>query len=69
MQHFVVGDRVIIRYGKRAGTRATVKKVQPDQAYQVKSEDGAILFFSGAGLEADKSPPPGEPKLQQKGPN
>jgi hypothetical protein len=69
MQHFVVGDRVIIRYGKRAGTKATVKKVQPDQAYQVKSEDGAILFFSGAGLEADNSPPPRKPKLRQKSPD
>jgi hypothetical protein len=68
MQQFVVGDRVIIRYGKRAGTRATVKKVQPDQAYQVKSEDGAILSFSGAGLEADNSTPPRKLELEQKGP-
>jgi ribosomal protein L24 len=57
-QRFVVGDRVIIRYGKRAGAKATVMKVAPDQVYQVKSEDGAVLFFTGVGLEAEGARPP-----------
>jgi ribosomal protein L24 len=53
MIRFSLGDRVIIRYGKRSGKKATVIKVQPADVYQVKAEDGAILFFSGAGIEKD----------------
>jgi len=53
MTQFSVGDRVIIRYGKRSGKKAIVIKVQPAHVYEVKAEDGAILFFSGAGIEKD----------------
>jgi hypothetical protein len=65
MQRFAVGDHVIIRYGKRAGNSATVIKVLPDQSYQVRSEEGAVLFFTGAGLEQDSATPPEGGNLEQ----
>jgi len=66
MQRFAVGDRVLIRYGKRAGTKATVIKVRPDQDYKVRSEDGAVLFFTGAGLEVDGPPPSNSRQVEKK---
>jgi hypothetical protein len=65
MQQFVVGDRVIIRYGKRAGAKATIIRVQLDQAYQVRSEDGTVLFFTGAGLEGESATPRAGTKPQK----
>ncbi len=65
MQRFAVGDQVIIRYGKRAGTSATVIKVLPDQSYQVRSDEGAVMFFTGAGLERDSATPPEGDKLKK----
>ena len=51
MTHFSVGDHVIIRFGKQQGQKATIIRSQPADAYLVKIEDGAVLFFSGRGLE------------------
>jgi len=48
---YCVGERVVIRYGKRQGGTATVLKIRPAEVYEVKTEDGAILFFSGKGLQ------------------
>jgi len=50
---YSVGQRVIIRYGKRQGETATIMKSQPSEVYQVKAKDGVILFFSGKGLEQE----------------
>ena len=50
MTRFSVGERVVIRYGRRQGQKATVMKCQPADVYQVKAADGVILFFSGKGL-------------------
>ena len=54
MTHFSVGEHVLIRYGKQHGQKATILKRQPAEVYEVKVEDGAILFFSGKGLESEK---------------
>ncbi len=51
MIRFSVGETVIIRFGKRQGRKATVLRSQLGDAYQVKAEDGVILFFSGKGLK------------------
>jgi hypothetical protein len=48
---FSVGERVIIRYGKRQGETALILQCQPAEVYKVKTKDGAILFFSSKGLE------------------
>jgi hypothetical protein len=53
---FSLGEQVIIRFGKRTGKKATIIKVQPADVYEVKAEDGAILFFSAVGIEKDAAP-------------
>jgi len=50
---YSVGDRVMIRYGKRQGERATILKVQAAEVYVVKAKDGVVLFFSGKGLQQE----------------
>ena len=54
MTHFAVGDRVLIRYGKRQGRKADIIKSRTAGVYQVKTEDGFILYFSCKGLEREK---------------
>ena len=54
MTRFSVGEQVIIRYGRQQGQKATILKCQPAEVYEVKVKDGAILFFSGKGLEREK---------------
>ena len=51
MTSFVVGDQVIVRYGTHQGQRGEIIKTQQADVYQVKIEDGFILFFSAKGLE------------------
>jgi hypothetical protein len=50
MTHFCVGDRVIIRYGRHQGQKAKIIKSTQTDVFQVKVEDGFVLFFSGKGL-------------------
>jgi hypothetical protein len=54
MTAFTVGDRVIIRYGTHQGQKGTVIKAQDSHVYEVKVEDGHILFFSEKGLDKEK---------------
>jgi len=56
MEYFVVGEKVVVLYGKHQGSKATVMKFQPGDAYKVKVEDGTILFFSRKGLKKEISP-------------
>jgi hypothetical protein len=56
MTRFSVGERVIIRYGRHQGQRATIIKSQPAGAYRVKLEDGIVLFYSSKGLERVDQP-------------
>lgn len=51
MTRIALGDQVIIRYGKQQGQRGRIIKTQPAEVYEVKVEDGSILFFTGKGLE------------------
>ena len=53
MTRFSVGDQVIIRFGTQQGQRAKIIKSQLADVYEVKVEDGAVLFFSGKGLERE----------------
>ena len=54
MTRFTVGEQVIIRYGRQQGRKGTILKCQTAEVYEVKVADGAILFFSGKGLEREK---------------
>jgi hypothetical protein len=54
MTRFVVGDRVIIRYGKHQGQKASIVKSHEAHVYLVKAEDGFLLYYSGKGLEREK---------------
>ena len=54
MTRFAVGEQVIIRFGRQQGRKGTILKRQPAEVYEVKVEGGAILFFSGKGLEREK---------------
>jgi len=51
---YSVGDQVLIRFGRHQGQKGTILKRQPAEVYEVKGEDGAVLFFSGEGLERVK---------------
>ena len=51
MTHFSVGEQVIVRFGKHQGQMAKIIKRPQANVFQVKVEDGFILFFSGKGLE------------------
>lgn len=53
MTRFSVGDRVIIRYGKHQGQKATILQRPETHVYKVKAEDGFILYYSGKGLEQE----------------
>ena len=54
MTRFSVGEQVVIRFGRHQGKKATIIKSQPADVYEVKVENGFILFFSGKGLEKEK---------------
>jgi ribosomal protein L24 len=54
MVRFSVGEEVVIRYGKEQGQKAKVLKVQREDGYKVRVEDGRILFCSSKGLEKKK---------------
>lgn len=51
MEHFSVGDPVIIRYGKQQGLRGTIIRNLAADVFRVKLEDGSVMFFCGKGLE------------------
>jgi ribosomal protein L24 len=51
MEHFVVGDWVVVRFGTKKGNNGIILKIQPADVYSVKVEDGSVLFFSGQGLQ------------------
>lgn len=51
MIRFSVGEQVIIRFGRQQGLKGKIIKAQSPDAYQVKVEDGTVLFFSGHGLD------------------
>lgn len=53
MTRFTVGDLVSIRYGKQAGLKGEILRSLPVDAYEVRLEDGSILFFNSKGLEGD----------------
>lgn len=50
MTRFSVGDRVVIRFGKQQGLKGTIIKSQTGDVYEVRVEDGSVLFFTGKGL-------------------
>jgi redox-sensitive bicupin YhaK (pirin superfamily) len=52
--HFSVGDQVIIRYGRHQGQKGKIIKSQQADVYEVRVEDGSVLFFSGKGLDKEK---------------
>jgi hypothetical protein len=54
MTRFSVGDQVIIRYGTHQGQKGTIIKSQQADVYEVRIEDGSVLFFSGKGLDKEK---------------
>ena len=54
MARFSVGDRVIIRYGRQQGQKGKIIKSQQADVYEVRVEDGSVLFFSGKGLDKEK---------------
>ena len=56
MTRFLVGEKVIIRWGTREGKKAKIVRSLPSDGYEVKAEDGSIAFFSGKGLEREKEP-------------
>jgi ribosomal protein L14E/L6E/L27E len=51
MRQFEVGEHVVIRYGRHQGKKAIVIKRQLVEGYEVKLEDGFVLFYSAKGLE------------------
>ena len=58
MDRFSVGDQVVIRYGTQQRQKGTIVKHQMADVYRVKLEDGAVLFFSGKGLEMKQTTNP-----------
>jgi hypothetical protein len=54
MDRFVVGNRVIIRYGTQSGQKGTIVNNQEADVFRVRLEDGSVLFFCGKGLEKAK---------------
>jgi hypothetical protein len=50
MTQFVVGDQVVIRYGKHQGEKARILKSIRGYDYKLKTEEGFVLFYSGKGL-------------------
>jgi hypothetical protein len=54
MRQFAEGDHVVIRYGRHQGKKAIVIKRQLVDGYEVKLEDGFVLFYSAKGLEDGK---------------
>jgi hypothetical protein len=55
MPCFSVGDEVIIRYGRQQGQKGKIIKRQQADVYEVRVEDGSVLFFSGKGLEKERN--------------
>jgi ribosomal protein L24 len=53
MSHFVVGEHVVIRWGKHQGQKARIMTIAAD-VHKVKIEDGSVGFFSGKGLEKER---------------
>ena len=51
MTRFSIGEQVTIRYGRQQGQKGKIIKSQSADVYQVKVEDGSVLFFSGKGLK------------------
>jgi hypothetical protein len=51
MTNFIVGEQVVIRYGRQQGLNATIIKNRLPDAYMVKVADGSVRFYSGRGLE------------------
>jgi hypothetical protein len=50
MRPFSVGEQVVVRYGAREGQPAEVVETQPAEVYKVRLTDGALLYYSEAGL-------------------
>jgi hypothetical protein len=64
MSPFSVGELVVVRYGKRQGQKGTILRTQQTDVYEVKVEDGTVLFFSSKGLSATKTLQQREKELQ-----
>jgi hypothetical protein len=47
---FSEGDEGIIRFWKRQGQKGKIIDSRTAHVYQVRAQDGCILFFSGKGL-------------------
>jgi hypothetical protein len=54
MTRFSVGDQVIIRYGRHQGQKGKIIKSPQADVYEVRIEDGSVVFFSGKGLDKEK---------------
>src|SRR5437764_1150407 len=55
MIRYAVGDQVVILYGKHQSQKGRIIRTQEADVYEVRIEDGFILFFSGKGLEKDET--------------
>jgi hypothetical protein len=55
MTSFSVGDEVIVRYGSHEGQKGKIIKSQQADVYEVRIEDGSVLFFSGKGLDKESN--------------
>lgn len=53
MTPFVVGESVVIRWGRHQGQKAIIMSIVAD-AHKVKMQDGSVGFFSRKGLEGEK---------------
>jgi hypothetical protein len=46
MRQFALGDHVVIRYGRHQRKKGVIIKCQLVEGYEVKLEDGFVLFYS-----------------------
>jgi hypothetical protein len=53
MRQLALGDHVVIRFGRHQGKKGVIIKCQLVDGYEVKLEDGFVLFYSAKGLELE----------------
>ena len=63
MKPFSVGEQVVVRHGSRGGQQALVVEKQPADVYKVRFPDGALLYYSGAGLLVALATPQSSPPV------
>jgi hypothetical protein len=55
MIHLSVGDQVVIRFGNQQGQKAIIIKNPNANVYKVKVADGSIRYYSGKGLDKERT--------------